>query len=95
MTQSLVKGQRLEFDIISPVDGEILGRKGKKVSKVLCKKLDAAGIVHLPVSKESLFGEILAKTIVNKETGEVIALCNTELTETLLETLEAEGIDEF
>jgi len=91
----LVKGQRLEFDIISPVDGEVLGKKGKKVSKVLCKKLDAAGIKHLPVSRESLCGEILAKTIVNRETEEVIALCNTELSETLLDTLEAEGIDEF
>jgi DNA-directed RNA polymerase subunit beta len=91
----LVKGQRLEFDIISPVDGEVLAKKGKKVSKVLCKKLDAAGIDHLPVSKESLFGEVLAQTIVNKESGEVIALCNTELSETLLETLDAEGINEF
>ena len=91
----LVKGQRLEFDIISPVDGEILGRQGKKVSKVLCKKLDAAGITHLPVSKESLVGEVLAETIVNKETGEVIALSNTELTETLLDTLEAEGVNEY
>jgi DNA-directed RNA polymerase subunit beta len=91
----LVKGQRLEFDIVSPVDGEILGKKGKKVSKVLCKKLDAAGISHLPVSKESLVGEVLAKTIVNAETGEVIALCNTELSETLLETLEAEGVNQF
>jgi DNA-directed RNA polymerase subunit beta len=91
----LVKGQRLEFDIISPVDGEVLGKKGKKVSKVLCKKLDAAGIDHLPVSKESLVGEVLAQTIVNKESGEIIALCNTELSETLLETLDAEGINEF
>ena len=40
-------------------------------------------------------GEVLAKTIVNEESGEVIALCNTELTETLLETLEAEGVNEF
>lgn len=91
----LVKGQRLEFDIISPLDGEVLGKKGKKVSKLLCKKLDAAGIKHLPVSRESLVGEVLAKTIVNKESGEIIALCNTELTDTLLETLEAEGINEF
>jgi DNA-directed RNA polymerase subunit beta len=91
----LVKGQRLEFDIINPADGEILGRKGKKVTKVLCKKLDAAGIVHLPVSKESLVGEILAQTIVNSDSGEVIALCNTELTETLLDTLEEGGINEF
>jgi DNA-directed RNA polymerase subunit beta len=91
----LVKGQRLEFDIISPDDGEVLGRKGKKVSKVLCKKLDAAGITHLPVSRESLFGEVLAKTIVKAESGEVIALCNTELSETLLESLEAEGVNQF
>ncbi len=91
----LVKGQRLEFDIVNPADGEILGRKGKKVSKVLCKKLDAAGITHLPVLRESLFGEVLAETIVNKVTDEVIALCNTELTETLLETLETEGVHEF
>ncbi len=91
----LARGQRLEFDIISPVDGEVLGKKGKKVSKVLCKKLDAAGITHLPVLRESLFGEVLAKTIVNQETGDVIALCNTEITETLLESLEGEGIDEF
>jgi len=91
----LVKGQRLEFDIVSPVDGEVLGKKGKKVSKVLCKKLDAAGISHLPVSKESLVGEVLAKTIVNAETGEVIALCNTELSETLIESLEAEGVNTF
>ncbi|MBB1094443.1 DNA-directed RNA polymerase subunit beta, partial [Rhodopseudomonas palustris] len=91
----MIKGQRLEFDIVSPVDGEILGRKGKKVTKVLCKKLDAAGIAHLPASRESLLGEVLAETIVNKETGEVIALCNTELTETLLESLDSEGVHEF
>ena len=91
----MIKGQRLEFDIVSPVDGEILGRKGKKVTKVLCKKLDAAGIAHLPASRESLLGEVLAETIVNKETGEVIALCNSELTETLLESLDSEGVHEF
>jgi len=91
----LVKGQRLEFDIVSPVDGEIIGRKGKKVSKLLCKKLDAAGIHHLPVSRESLTGEILAKTIINQESGEIIVLCNTELNEAILDSLEAEGINQF
>ena len=43
--------------------------KRKESSKVLCKKIDAAGIIHLPVSKESLIGEILAQTIVNKCIG--------------------------
>ena len=91
----LVKGQRLEFDIVNPADGEVLAKKGKKVSKVLCKKLESVGIQFLPVSLESLIGETLANTIVNEQSGEVVAECNTELTETLLETLAANGINEF
>jgi len=91
----LVKGQRLEFDIVDPGSGEILGRQGKKVTKVLCKKMEAVGIKYLPVSKDSLIGEILAETISNKDTGEVIAFCNTEITETLLESIVGAGIEEF
>jgi DNA-directed RNA polymerase subunit beta len=91
----LVKGQRLEFDIINPADGEILAKKGKKVSKVLCKKLESVGINFLPVARESLVGETLASTVINEQSGEVIAECNTELTETLLETLAGSGVNEF
>jgi DNA-directed RNA polymerase subunit beta len=91
----LVRGHRLEFDIVSPKDGEILARKGKKVSKVLCKRLEAEGIRSLPVSKESVIGEVLADTIINEKTGEIVAKCNTEITDTLLETFAEEGITEF
>ncbi len=91
----LIKGQRLEFDLINPEDGEILGKKGKKVSKVLCKKLESIGIEYLPVVPESVVGNVLAASIYNEETGEIIALANTELTETVLETFDAEGIKEF
>ena len=91
----LVRGQRLEFDIVSPRDGEILARKGKKVSKALCKTLDAQGIKFIPVSKESLVGEILVDTLVAAERGEVLALCNTELSETLLDSLEEQGVHQF
>ncbi|MFH0782104.1 MAG: DNA-directed RNA polymerase subunit beta [Pseudomonadota bacterium] len=91
----LVKGQRLEFDIVNPIDGEILAKKGKKVSKVLFKKLESVGIHFLPIAPESLIGETLASIIVNDQSGEIIADCNTELTESLLETLAAAGINEF
>ena len=91
----LVKGQRLEFDIINPADGEVLARKGKKVSKVLCKKLESVGIHFLPLAPESVVGEILARTIVNEQNGELVASCNTEITETLLETFDSLGINEF
>ncbi len=92
----IVKGQRLEFDIVDPGSGDILARKGKKISKVLCKKIEAAGIERLEVLPDSLIGSILAETIPGKgEEDDPIALCNTELTETLLETLVEEGINKF
>ena len=91
----VMKGQRLEFDIVSPKDGEVLGKQGKKISKVLCKKIEASGVEFIKKSKEALLGSVLANTIFKEGVEEPIALSNTEITETVLETLAEEGIDEF
>jgi len=92
---ALFKGKRLEFDLIDPTNGEIIGKEGKKISKVLCKKIEAAKIEFLPVSADSLVGKVLAETIVDNETGEPIALCNSEISESLLESLSQAGKTEF
>jgi DNA-directed RNA polymerase subunit beta len=91
----VMKGRRLEFDIVSPKDGEVLGKQGKKISKVLCKKIEAAGIEFIKMSKETLLGSVLANTIQKDGAEDPIALTNTEITETVLESLAEEGIDEF
>jgi DNA-directed RNA polymerase subunit beta len=91
----LMIGQRLEYDIVSPADGEVLAKQGKKISKVLCKKIESVGIEFIPISKEALIGSILARTITKAGKEEPIALCNTEVTETVLESLAEEGVNEF
>jgi DNA-directed RNA polymerase subunit beta len=91
----LFVGKRLEYDLINPADGEILGKQGRKISKVLCKKIEMAGIEFLPVSIESLVGKVLANTIIDEESGEPVALCNSELNESVLESLEQAGISQF
>ena len=91
----LMLGHRLEFDIVSPADGEILGRSGKKISKVLCKKIEAAGVDFIKMSREALLGSILASTIVKDGSEDPLALCNSEITETILESFAEEGVDEF
>jgi DNA-directed RNA polymerase subunit beta len=88
-------GQRLEFDLVNHNDGEILGKKGKKISKVLCKKIEAAGVEYLKISQEELLGRFLSRDIVNPETEEMLFLANTEITETVLESLEDAGIKKF
>ena len=87
--------QRLDFDLVSPASGEVLAKKGRKVSKALCKKIIGDGINRIQINPESVIGKILSENIVNPENGEVIALCNTEITETLLETFASAGITTF
>lgn len=46
-TSETFQGQRLEFDLINPADGEVMARKGHKISQALCKKIKAAAIDFL------------------------------------------------
>ena len=88
-------GQKLEFDLVSPVDGEVIAKKGRKISKNMVKKIESDGIKLLKITKETVIGRTLATSIVHPDSGEVIALCNTELTESMLESIQAAGIRDF
>ena len=66
--------QRLEFDLVSPVDGEILSKKGRKITSNLCKKIKAAGIHFLKISKEAVITRVLAKDVVDPAIGGVACL---------------------
>jgi DNA-directed RNA polymerase subunit beta len=89
------QGQRLEFDLINPADGELLAKKGHKVSQALCKKIKAAAIDFLKISVEELSGRFLAQDVVHPTTREIIAVCNSELTDSLLQSLSESGVSEF
>jgi DNA-directed RNA polymerase subunit beta len=88
-------GQRLEYDIVSPVTGEILAKKGRKVSKALCKRIATDEIGKIQISRDAVVGKVLCEAILNPENSEPLALCNSEVTETTLETLQSKGITEF
>ncbi len=92
---AIAKGQRLEFDLINPEDGSVLGKKGKKISKALCDKIEKAGIDALRISQEQLIGKIIVHDIAGAADEEKIVSCNTEITESLLESLAEKGVDSF
>lgn len=94
-TPETFQGQKLEFDLHNPVDGELLAKKGQKISQALCKKIKAAAINSLTISSEALIGRFLAQDVIHPTTGEVVALCNSELTETMLQSFKDSNIDEF
>ncbi|MEA3469547.1 MAG: DNA-directed RNA polymerase subunit beta [Thermodesulfobacteriota bacterium] len=90
-----VQGQRLEFDIVDPATGDILGKEGKKLGKALCRRLVNANVEFLKISKENLLEKYLVTDSVHPETGEILAACNSELTETMLDSFADAGIDEI
>src|SRR5690606_4709012 len=54
--------------------------------------LTAAKVDHISVPEDFLLGRVLAKNIVNPDTGEVLAQANDEITESLLAEFRAAGI---
>ena len=77
-----LKGETARFDILAK-DGTVIVAKDKRITARHIRDLEAAGVKKLVVDDDFVLGRAVAHTIVDKETGEVIAHANEELTETL------------
>ncbi len=89
-----LKGETARFDIVDK-SGKVVVAKDKRITAKHIRDLEAAGIKRLTVDGEFLLGRVVASSIVDKETGEIIARSNDEITEALLEKLLASGVASF
>ncbi|WP_028319556.1 DNA-directed RNA polymerase subunit beta [Desulfobulbus elongatus] len=87
--------QRLNTDIVSPADGSIIAKKGKKVTKTLAKKIESMGVSALKIDVEEIYGRFFAHDIVDGQSGEVLVQCNDTVTPAILQTLAEAGISSF
>ncbi|MDO9192858.1 MAG: DNA-directed RNA polymerase subunit beta, partial [Undibacterium sp.] len=78
-----LRGEVARFDIVDKA-GKVIVAKDKRINAKHVREVDAAGIKHISVPEDYLLGRVLAKNIVDSDTGEVIANANDELTEDLL-----------
>ena len=91
LNEEIILKQRLDQDVVHPETGEVIARKGRKVTRTTLKKIEAAGIDRIPIDRESLIGKAVGRDVVDERTGAVIVPCNEELTEEHIdEILEAE-----
>ena len=86
-----LRGEIARFDILGK-GGKLIVAKDKRVTVRHIREMQEAGIDKLTVAEDFLVGRVLAQNIVDKDSGEVIANANDEITETLLETLQQAGI---
>ena len=88
-----LKGEKAQFDITH--DGKILVDQGKLITARHIKLIEQAGLKALDVPDAYLLGRIVARNLVDADSGEIIAAANAELNEELLAKLRAAGITEL
>ena len=89
-----LKGEVARFDITDKA-GNVVIAKDKRINAKNIRDLEAAKTTIINVPDDYLVGRVVAKNIVDGDTGEVLATANEEITETLLDNLREAGIKEL
>lgn len=68
-----------------PDSDEALVKEGGRITKSALKRLEAAGVKEIPVSREELVERVTLTDIIDPETGEVILESNEKLSDEVIE----------
>ncbi|MYA37443.1 MAG: DNA-directed RNA polymerase subunit beta [Gammaproteobacteria bacterium] len=94
LVPSRLRGEVLSFPVKGK-RGKLIVEAGRRITSRHIRQMEQAGLTELQVSEDFVVGSSLAVDAVNKETGEIIAPCNTEIGPELIGRFVEEGISEF
>ena len=86
-----LRGEMAKFDILDK-EGNTIVAKDKRITVKHIRDMEKAGVSKIAVPDDFLIGRAVANNIIDKESGEVVANANDEITESLLEKLREAGI---
>ena len=89
-----LRGETAAFDIVDNT-GKTIVEAGRRITARHVAALQKTGVTRLAVPDEYLFEKVLAKSVINTKTGEVIADCNAIITKEILGKIRAAGVTEF
>lgn len=81
-----LRGEVAKFDVADK-KGNVVVAKDKRITVKHIREIEKAGIDKIEVPLDFILGRAIVKNIIDKETGEVVANANDEVTEELLEKL--------
>jgi len=85
-----LRGEVARFDILNK-SGKVIVTGGKRITVRHIREIQEAGIDKLAVGEDFLFERVLAHNVIDKDSGEIVANANDEITESLLAKLQAAG----
>jgi DNA-directed RNA polymerase subunit beta len=89
-----LRGEIARFDITSK-DGKVIVEKDKRITARHVRQIEQSETKFISVPEDYVVGRMLARNVVDAETGEILAKANDELTETLLKKLRLAGVKEI
>ena len=89
-----LRGEMARFDITDR-SGKVIVAKDKRINARHVREVESAGITHISVPEDYLLGRVLAKNVIDADTGEVVASANDELTDELLGKLRDANVREI
>jgi len=89
-----MRGDIARFDILNK-QGKPIVQKDKRITVRHVREMEAAGIDRATVADEFVIGRVLAKNVVDTDTGEIVGKANEEITDQLLVKLRAAEIKRF
>ncbi len=90
---SRLRGQTLPIDL--KIKSKVLVPANKRITARHVRDLEKAGVSSTKVEDEFLLNKVLAKDVINHETGEVIISANTVIDHTVIDTLRDANISEI
>jgi DNA-directed RNA polymerase subunit beta len=87
-----LRGELARFDIADKA-GRVIVPKDKRITVKHIRDLEAAGMKRIEVPDEFLLGRVLAHSVVDKETGEILAGANDEITDEVAAKLRAARVE--
>ncbi len=85
-----LRGETINFDV--KIGKEVVVEAGRRITARHIRQFEKAGAKNLDVPFDFLYGKTLAHSVVDKETGELLANANDEITEEMVELFGEKGI---
>jgi DNA-directed RNA polymerase subunit beta len=88
-----LRGETAPFEIKK--GGKVIVEQGRRITVRHIAQLEKAEIKKLEVPADYILGKVLAKTVINKETGEILANANDVITNDILKAFVAAHVKTF
>ena len=89
-----LRGQSIPFEIVSP-EGKTIVEADRQVTARHIRQMEKASMTSLTVPTSFMVGKVIAKDMIDTDSGELIASANDEITDELLEAFDRFDITEI